>query len=100
MRKWFVYLIVACLAAFSFNGIAFSASQKTEQVQKLESKVNVNTASEKELATLPGIGQKTANRIVKYRQQFGPFETSQDLLEVKGIGKKTLKKIENLISFE
>jgi competence protein ComEA len=99
MKKIIVYIAMASLAAFVFNGIAFGAPQSIEQAQKVEEKVNVNTAGVKDLTKLPGIGTKTAQNIIDYRQQHEPFQTPKDLLKVKGIGKKTLKKVENLISF-
>jgi competence protein ComEA len=46
-------------------------------------KVNINTASVEQLATLPGIGPKLATRIVEYRQKSGGFKATQDLMNVK-----------------
>lgn len=48
--------------------------------------VDVNRASEEELASLPGIGASTARRIVGHRMEAGPYLRIDDLLEVKGIG--------------
>ncbi|MCS4535346.1 ComEA family DNA-binding protein [Corynebacterium sp. HS2168-gen11] len=48
--------------------------------------LNINTASETELTTLPGVGAKTAAAIVAYRQQHGPFQNVTELQQVKGIG--------------
>lgn len=52
--------------------------------------VDVNTASLEELDTLPGIGPALAERIIEYREEYGPFEAPEDLLEVKGIGESVL----------
>lgn len=57
--------------------------------------VNLNTAAEKELVKLPGIGKKVAKAIVAERDAKGPFVDLKDLAKrVDGIGKKTLKKLE------
>ena len=56
-------------------------------------KVDVNTADWTELTTLPEVGQGTAQRIVDYRKQHGPFEDVEDLRNVRGIGPKTLERL-------
>ena len=61
--------------------------------------INVNTANAAELKTLPGIGPKLAERILKKRADTGKFLKGTDLLAVKGIGKIKLSKIESLICF-
>jgi competence protein ComEA len=63
----------------------------------LPSSVNVNTASEKELQKLPRIGPSKAKLIVEYRNDKGKFKNIQELLEIKGIGKKTLEKLKPFI---
>jgi len=55
--------------------------------------VNINTASASELQKVHGIGEKTAELIVAYRNDHGPFKSVDDLEHVKGIGKKPLEKI-------
>ena len=59
--------------------------------------VNINTASIEELSTLPGIGQGTAEKIVKYRKDH-KFKITADLKEVKGIGEKKYEKIKSKLS--
>lgn len=61
--------------------------------------INVNTASPKELESLPGIGEVLAQRIVEYRETHGPFRSPEDLLKVKGIGPKKLENIRDRITF-
>lgn len=55
--------------------------------------ININTAGIEELETLPGIGEVLSQRIIEYRIANGPFETIDELDEVKGIGEKTLENI-------
>ena len=63
-------------------------------------KVNLNTATAKELTSLPGIGQAKAEAIVKYREANGPFKSVEDLTKVKGIGPKMLDKIKSEVTVD
>ncbi|MBD3296131.1 MAG: hypothetical protein GF392_02035 [Candidatus Omnitrophica bacterium] len=58
-----------------------------------QGRVNVNTATMKELTAVPGIGERTYARISEYRAQHGDFETLEDLVNIKGIGSKKLEKM-------
>ena len=59
----------------------------------LAAPVNINQATAEQLAdSLQGIGLKKAQEIVRYRKQYGEFKSSDDLLNVKGIGASTLEK--------
>ncbi|MBD90096.1 MAG: topoisomerase [Deltaproteobacteria bacterium] len=60
--------------------------------------LNVNTASSDQLQALPGIGPKKADAIVSYRSANGPFQQVDDLVQVKGIGPKTLDKLRPLVT--
>ncbi|HXK49989.1 MAG TPA: helix-hairpin-helix domain-containing protein, partial [Clostridiales bacterium] len=64
-----------------------------------EKLVNINNASEEELCTLKGIGTKTAEAIIKYRKENGRFECKEDLMKVKGIGKKKYSAVADKIIF-
>lgn len=59
--------------------------------------INVNKADAETLQSLSGIGPAYARRIVEYRQLNGPFETKEQLLDIKGIGEKRLAKIKPFI---
>lgn len=61
-------------------------------------RININTATVEELDTLPRIGPSTAQAIVDYRTQNGPFKTVQDIMKVPGIGPATYDLIKNLIT--
>jgi competence ComEA-like helix-hairpin-helix protein len=60
--------------------------------------VNINTADSQLLQTLPGIGPKTAERIIEYRETSGRFKSPDDVLNVKGIGPKKYERIKALIT--
>lgn len=65
-----------------------------------EERININTASAKILDTLPGIGPVLAQRIVEYRQKYGPFEHTSDLSKVEGIGSEKLLAVLDFITVE
>lgn len=54
--------------------------------------VNINTADAATLASLNGIGESKAEAIIVYREANGPFESVEQLVEVKGIGSRTVEK--------
>lgn len=60
--------------------------------------ININTASAEELDSLPGIGPTLAQRIIAYREENGPFQTIEDIVNVSGIGSSTFENIKDLIT--
>ena len=62
------------------------------------SPVNINTASADQLEALPGIGAKTATRIVEYRQKNGGFKKVEDLMNIRGIGEKNFLRLKPFIT--
>lgn len=64
--------------------------------KKDTSKISINSASKEELMTLPGIGEKTALKIIEYRK-VQAFKSIEDIKNVKGIGDKKYEKIKDLI---
>lgn len=70
---------------------------KKQEAAKAATPININTATEKELQKLPGIGKVLSKRIVEYRTQNGPFAAPEDLMKVKGITKKKFEAIKNMI---
>lgn len=59
--------------------------------------ININTADEKELDSLPGVGPSTAKRIIEYRETEGAFQKPEDLKKVKGIGDGKYNKLKDKI---
>jgi len=60
--------------------------------------VNINTATQAQLESLPGVGAKAAGRILEYRQKNGNFKKVEDLMNVKGIGEKSFLKLKPLLT--
>ncbi len=61
-------------------------------------KVNLNSASQEEIESLPGVGAKTAEKIISYRKQNGSFARIEDILLVKGIGPKKYEKMKDRLT--
>lgn len=85
-------LVVNCVAVV----LALSLSSAIALAAKPApaGKVNINTASADQLATLPGVGPKLAARIVEFRQKSGTFKSTQELLNVQGVGEKNFQKLQ------
>lgn len=62
--------------------------------------ININTALKKDLLRFPKIGPITAERIIQYRDVFGPFKSIEVLLNIKGIGPKTLDQLKQFIQIK
>lgn len=73
------------------------------QIQDTNTKqdvININTATQEELDTLPGIGPATATKIIEYRKEKGKFKQKEEIKEVSGIGEAKYEKIKEYISIK
>jgi competence ComEA-like helix-hairpin-helix protein len=75
-----------------------SAGSAKTTVGEENGKLNINTATREELIDLPGIGEVTAERILKYREEYGKFKTIEDLCVIKGISKNKLERLSPMIT--
>jgi competence protein ComEA len=77
-------------------GLAFCAAARAADAAAPAAdgkKVNINQASAEQLANLPRVGVKAAQRIVDFRKASGPFARVEDLMEVKGFGEKRFEQL-------
>jgi len=75
----------------SLGSLDSKTSKKSADINSL--KININTATQKDLEKLPRIGPSTAKKIIDYRNKHGSFTSLRDLIKVKRIGSKTLELI-------
>ncbi len=90
-----IVAVASLLAALPSSSAAAQAKASSRSAAKpsTSATVNLNTASAVDLEGLPGIGAKTAARIVEYRQKNGPFKKVEELMNVRGVGEKNFLKL-------
>ena len=94
-------IMMAAIAAVALSAPALSAQSKApapKPTATAAAPVNLNTATAEQLATIPGVGPKMAERIIDYRQKNGGFKKIEDLMNVSGVGEKSFLKMKPLIT--
>ena len=94
-------IMMAAIAAIALSAPVTSAQSKAPAPQPTATAtapVNLNTATAEQLATIPGVGPKMAERIIDYRQKNGGFKKVEDLMNVSGVGEKSFLKMKPLIT--
>ena len=81
------------------NVVDFYAGLNEQDIES-SGKVDINTAEMEELKSLPGIGEKTAEKIINKRNELGAFSLLEDLILVHGIGQKTFEKLSPYIQIQ
>lgn len=71
--------------------------ERKKKINIAENSIDLNSASMEELIALPGIGEVTAERIIQFRETKGRFRKIEDIMNVKGIGKKKFENIKPYI---
>ena len=92
--KKFVSILLVLGLMTVLSGQANGAEKQSEASKR----ININTASVKQLSELPRIGEKIALRIVNFRKQNGKFKRIEELMKVKGIGEKLFVKLKSRIT--
>ena len=99
--------LMMALGAFVITGVVVStpvmaqdkpAAKPEKAAAAPAAPVNLNTATQAQLETLPGIGPASAKRIIEYRDKNGKFKKVEELMNVKGIGEKSFLKLKPMIS--
>jgi competence protein ComEA len=98
-----IRILMVAIAAIALSAPVLSAQTKAPAPKQAATAtagapVNLNTASAEQLATIPGVGPKMAERIIDYRQKNGSFKKIEDLMNVSGVGEKSFLKMKPLIT--
>ena len=94
-RALLATLVAICLCS---SPATVSAQKGAAKPAAAGAVVNLNTATASQIATLPGIGEKAAQRIIEYREKNGGFKKIEELMNVKGIGEKSFLKLKPLVT--
>ena len=92
-------MLVIALPALAAN-LQSQSPPPAAAATPVKSAINLNTATVDQLETLPGIGRKTAERIIEYRTKAGGFKRIEELMNVKGIGEKSFLKLKPLVAVQ
>jgi competence protein ComEA len=99
MFRSIVVAAVAVLAAAATVPAAHAQETAPAAAQaRASAPLNINTATAEQFEALPGLGAKTAARIVEYRQKNGGFKKLEDLMNVRGIGEKNFLRLKPLLT--
>ena len=79
------------------QGVARPAGEPAN-LEQFDQKIDLNSASAGLLEQLPGIGEKTAARIMEYRARNGPFESIEEVMRVHGIGPAKFEQIRSRVT--
>ncbi|MEP1447591.1 MAG: helix-hairpin-helix domain-containing protein [Paraglaciecola sp.] len=97
MKKLIFVLLLSSVFLTTSTNLVFADSADSKMSQKQMTQVDLNTATLEQLVTLPGVGKKKAAAIIEYRTKKGKFKSVDELVNVKGVGKKMLEKLKGQI---
>ena len=98
----YVYVEPECTCPDTVNDACVSSKEEntsggTSKEEMIQGKISINTATQEELESLPGIGASKAKAILEYREQ-KPFESIEELKQIKGIGDSLFEQIQDKIT--
>ena len=99
------FVVLSCLVLFRCLGISFGTVSLSDIPKEnvpsfiYDGKLNINEATPEQISQLSGIGPTLSERIVTYRETYGKFKNTDDLLKIKGMNKNIVNEIESYISF-
>jgi len=101
MRKsHLIVLSVILIATISSAAMAAESQPVPAPATTISGIVNINTADGAQLALLPRVGAKAAQRILDYRKEHGNFKKTSDLMQVKGFGEKSFERLAAYVTVE
>ena len=101
IRRWFYGARRSfCSPARSLSAARHCAGRFSKHSAEKSARVCLNAAAKEELLALPGVGEKTAERILAYRDTYGKFVTVEQLLDVEGIGEGLLEQLRPYVYVE
>ena len=99
MRRLFRVATMALAMCAGVGGVAAAQTQTAPEEQSPQAaQVDLNQASAVQLETLPGIGPRTAELIIAYRNENGGFKKIEDLMNIRGIGERSFLRLRPLVS--
>jgi len=99
MRKSHLIVLSVILIA-TISSVAMAADTTPVAAAPITGIVNLNTADAAQLAMLPRVGAKAAQRILDYRKEHGGFKKTSDLMQVKGFGEKSFERLAAYVTVE
>lgn len=93
-------LVATALPAHAQEEAAPRASVSAPEAAATSGAVNLNTATAEELTRLPGVGPSRAQAIIELRTRLKRFKRIQDLMRVRGIGRKTFRKLAPMLKLD
>ena len=91
--------LVLAAALVLFGSFTVEAQRATKPpVAASTETINLNSATAAQIASLPGIGLKTAELVVQYRQKNGPFKKIEEIMNVRGVGEKSFLRIKDRLT--